>query len=76
MQVQPVAPAEARVDGADDLRVLDGDRLLEELAERHAEASDGVERSRAHAATTAAVTIAFSVATGSSTFQPKRISWS
>src|SRR5262245_16144495 len=74
--VQPVASAKARIDRPDDLRVLDGDRLLEQLAERHAEAADGVEGSRAHAATTMAVTIALSVATGSRTFQPKRMSWS
>ena len=38
--------------------------------------ADGIERRRAHAATTAAVTMAFNVATGSRTFQPNRISWS
>ena len=48
MQVEPVAAAEARVDRAHDLGVLDGDRLLEQLAERHAEAANCVERARAH----------------------------
>ena len=44
---------------------------------RDAEAFDAVERIRHQKATTqAAVTSALIVATGSSTFQPKRMSWS
>src|SRR5581483_2856972 len=75
--VQPVAPAEARVDRALLLRVLLGERALEDLLEGDAEALQRRDRLRAHvAATTSAVTTAFTVATGSRTFHPKRINWS
>ena len=73
----PMTAAEARVDRALVLRVLLRDRLLEDLLQRHAEALQRV-RNNAHemATTSAAVITAFTVATGSSTFQPNRISWS
>ena len=78
MQVQAVAAAEARVDRPLVLRVLLRDRLAEDLPERDAEALYRVERLRhlmIHTTTSAVIT-ALSVATGSSTFQPNRISWS
>src|SRR4029453_16187164 len=69
---EPVPPAEARGEGALVLRVLLRDRLLEDLLQRDAQAAERVGGPRAHenATTRAAVTSAFSVATGSSTFQP------
>src|SRR5580765_6496934 len=75
---KPVPSAESRVERPLVLRVLLRDGLLEDLLQRDAEAPDRVERLRAHenATTSAAVTSALSVATGSSTFQPKAISWS
>src|SRR5579884_1957409 len=74
---ETVAAAEARVDRPLVLRVLLRDRLLEHLLQRDAEALERVRDERAHTQTTsAAVTTALSVATGSSTFQPNRISWS
>src|SRR5262245_61284567 len=75
--VQPVPSAEARVHGFLVLRVLLRDRLVEQLAERDGEALERVERLRHQISTMRkAVTRALIVATGSSTFQPKRISWS
>ena len=78
MHVQPVAAAIARIHGPLVLRVLLGDRLLEDLLQRHAEALQRVRDDEAHATATTkkAVTSAFTVAIGSRTFQPKRISWS
>src|SRR6266576_2543320 len=77
VHVEPVAAPEARVHRPLVLRVLLSDRLLEDLLEGDAEALDAVERLRAHRATTkAAVTTALTVASGRSTFQPSRISWS
>src|SRR5438105_2633706 len=75
---EPVPAAEARVDRPLELRVLLRDRLLEDLLEGDPEAAERRERERAHrkATTSAAVTTAFSVATGSRIFQPKLISWS
>src|SRR5207249_2165557 len=75
---EAVAAAEARVDGALVLGVLLRDRLLEDLLQRHAEALEGGRNEIGHQTQTtrSAVTSAFRVATGSSTFQPKRISWS
>src|SRR5581483_357293 len=76
--VQPVPAAEARIHRPLVLRVLLRDRLLDDLLQRHAEALQGV-RDGGHqwtATTRAAVTRAFTVAAGSRTFQPKRISWS
>src|SRR5204862_2127996 len=69
---EPVPPTEARVERALVLRVLLRDRLLEDLLQRDAEAAQGVDGLRAHenATTSAAVTSAFSVATGSRIFQP------
>ena len=77
MAPQPMAAAEARVDRPLELGVLLGDRLLEDLPEGDGEAFQGLERLRAHSATTrTAVTTALIVATGRSTFHPKLISWS
>src|SRR4051794_20404762 len=77
VQVQPVPSAEAWIQRPLVLRVLLRDRLLEDLLEGDAEAADAVERiGHQNATTQAAVTSALIVATGSSTFQPKRISWS
>src|SRR4029077_15382385 len=78
VQVQPMPPAEARVDRTLVLRVLLRDRLLEDLLEGDPEALQALHGLRTHwnATTSAAVTTAFTVATGRSTFQPKRISWS
>src|SRR4051812_34788376 len=74
---QAVAAAEARIERALVLRVLLRDRLLEDLLEGDAEALDGRDRRRhQNATTTSAVITALIVATGSSTFQPKRINWS
>src|SRR4029453_12498545 len=74
---EPVPSAEARVEGALVLGVLLRDRLLEDLLQRDAEPFQRRERLWAHRATTSgAVRTAFTVATGRSTFQPKRISWS
>src|SRR4051794_34405946 len=74
---EPVPSAEPRIDRPLVLRVLLRDRLLEDLLEGDPEALERLERLRAHwkATTRAAVTTAFTVAMGSSTFQPKRISW-
>src|SRR5580765_322960 len=74
---EPVPPAEARVERALELRVLLRDRLFEDLLQRDAEAAERVGGPRAHenATTRAAVTSAFSVATGSRTFQPNAINW-
>src|SRR5581483_3003234 len=76
--VQAVTAAEARVDRPHVLRVLDGDRLVEQLPEGHREALECRDRLRHQPvqATTMPVITAFSVATGSRIFQPKRISWS
>src|SRR5213078_4821655 len=54
------------------------DRLLEDLLEGDPEALEAFQRLRTHwnATTSAAVMTALTVATGSNTFQPKRISWS
>ena len=72
-----VAPAVARVHGLLVLRVLLRQRLVEELAERDGEAPEGVEWLRHQINTTRkAVARALIVATGSSTFQPRRINWS
>src|SRR5581483_6410476 len=69
--VQPVPAAVARIDRPLVLRVLLRDRLAEDLLQRHAETLQRVRDDEAHTATTsAAVTSAFTVATGSSTFQP------
>ena len=77
MLPESVPTPEARVDRPLVLGVLLRDRPPEDLAEGDAEPFERVERLRAHSHTTnAAVTIAFTVATGSSTFHPKRISWS
>src|SRR5579884_584818 len=75
---QPVPAAEARVDRPLVLRVLLRDRLLEDLLEGDPEALQRGDRLRTHlnATTTAAVTTALIVASGSNSFQPKRISWS
>src|SRR3954466_9944310 len=76
--VQPVPAAVARVHGPLVLRVLLRDRLLEDLLQRDAEALQRV-RDDSHyliSTTRKAVTSALTVATGSSTFQPNRISWS
>src|SRR5205807_6333046 len=75
---EAVAPAEARVDRSLVLGVLLRDRLLEDLPQRDAEAAHRVERLRTHrnATTSAAVTSAFTVASGRRIFQPKAISWS
>ena len=74
---EAVPSPEAWVHRALVLRVLLRDRLLEDLPERDRESLDAVERLRAHTnATRIAVTKALSVATGKSTFQPKRMSWS
>src|SRR6185312_6476546 len=76
--VQAMAAAEARIHRALVLRVLLRDRLLEDLLQRHAEALQRVRNDEAHLTSTTrkAVTTALAVATGSSTFQPNRISWS
>src|SRR5579862_2650055 len=78
---ETVPPAEARIDRPLVLRVLLRDRLLEDLLEGDAEALERLERlerlgTQLNATTSAAVTTALTVAIGSSTFQPKRISWS
>src|SRR4051812_49185685 len=73
---EPVPAAEARVERPLVLRVLLRDRLLEDLLQRDAEALQRRVGVTHRATTSAAVTSALSVATGSSTFQPKRISWS
>src|SRR5205085_6096937 len=75
---QAVAAAETRIDRPLVLRVLLRDRLLEDLLEGDPEALQRLDRLRAHpnATTSAAVTTAFTVAMGKSSFQPKRISWS
>src|SRR5207253_999553 len=72
---EPVPAAEARVDRALVLRVLLRHRLLEDLAERHREALDRCDRAGTdwNATTSAAMTTALTVATGSSTFQPKGV---
>src|SRR5215207_5814968 len=75
VRMQPVAAPEARVDRPFVLRVLLRDRLLEDLPEGDAEAPGGAQSHYSHT-TRIAVTTALIVATGSSTFQPKRISWS
>src|SRR6478672_9612163 len=76
--VQAMASAEARVHRSLVLRVLLGDRLLEDLLQRDAEALERVRDDRHYLMSTTrnAVTSALAVATGSSTFHPKRISWS
>src|SRR3954447_24371956 len=75
--VQPVAAAVARVDGPLVLGVLLRDRLLEDVLQRHAEPLERVRDERHQISTTRkAVTSALTVATGSSTFHPNRISWS
>src|SRR5262249_11547630 len=75
---QARAGAEARVHRPLVLRVLLRDRLLEQLPEGDGEAFDAVQRlsHQSTQTTRSAVTTALIVATGSSTFQPKRISWS
>src|SRR4029077_2724282 len=74
---EPVTTAEARIERPLVLRVLLRDRPFQDLLEGDPEALQRGYRLKAHvAATTIAVTTAFSVATGSSTFQPKRMSWS
>src|SRR5262249_10646001 len=75
--VEKMAAPEARVDGPLVLRVLLGDRLPGDLAggDREAlQALDGVWDQVATAPSGG--TNAFTVATGRSTFQPNRISWS
>src|SRR5439155_8099377 len=75
--VQPVPPAEARIDRPLVLRVLLCDRLLEDLFEGDPEAPEAVgDPGHQSATTSAAVTSALIVAAGRSTFQPNRISWS
>src|SRR4051795_10046332 len=64
---EPVPPAEARVERTLVLRVLLRDRLLEDLLQRHAEALERRVRMAHSATTSAAVTSALTVATGSST---------
>src|SRR5436190_4590121 len=74
---EAVPTTEARVERPLVLRVLLRDRLLEDLPEGDAEAPERAERLRHQThTTTSAVTTALIVATGSRTFQPKRISWS
>src|SRR5215211_3903620 len=77
---EPMAPAPAWVHGALVLGVLLRDRLLEELLEGDREALEraegGVRVGHQISTTKKAVTTALTVATGSSTFQPNRISWS
>src|SRR5215471_3440777 len=79
VRVQPVAAAETRIHRPLVLRVLLRDRLLEDLLEGDPEALQRLDRLRAHPpnpTTRAAVTTAFTVATGRRIFQPKRMSWS
>src|SRR4029079_5814882 len=77
MAPEAVPSPEARGHRALVLRVLLRDRFLEDLSEGDSEPLEAVERLRAHTrATRIAVTRAFRVATGRSTFQPKRMSWS
>src|SRR5581483_3164600 len=74
---EPVPAAEPRVERPLVLRVLLRDGLAEDLLERDPEALQGARRlGHPNATTSAAVTTALIVATGSRTFQPKRISWS
>src|SRR4029077_508588 len=74
---EPVTTAEARIERPLVLRVLLRDRPFQDLLEGDPEALQRGYRLKAHvAATTIAVTTALIVATGSSTFQPKRMSWS
>src|SRR5947209_5368184 len=72
--VQPVAPAEPRVDRALVLRVLLRHRLAEQVPEGDAESLEVVVDAHALYATIAEVTSRLSVASGSSTFQPMVIS--
>ena len=77
MLPEPVPSAEAGIDGPLVLGVLLRDGTPEDLLEGDGEPLEAVQRLWAHSHTTrTAVTIAFSVAIGSNTFQPKRISWS
>ena len=78
MAPEAVPSPETRVDRTLELGILLCDRLLEDLLQRHSEALEGRWNGTGHQihTTSSAVTSAFTVATGSRTFQPKRISWS